>query len=73
MIVSLSLLANWATTRKWTWSWYVWIGVNLLQVIYFAHLTLWALFGLQFVLIGMSVWGLLVWRQDDQARRRAHG
>ena len=37
-IVSLALVANWATTRTWAWSWILWMVVNVLQAIYFAHL-----------------------------------
>ena len=62
VIVSLALVANWATTRTWTWSWSAWMIVNVLQAIYFAHLGLWAQFGLQFVLFAMSVHGLRTWR-----------
>jgi nicotinamide mononucleotide transporter len=45
VIVSLALVANWATTRKWTWSWPVWLTVNMLQAVYFWHLGLWGQFG----------------------------
>lgn len=62
-IVSLSLLANWATTRKWIWSWYVWLPVNLLQAGYFWHFEYFGLFLLQFVLFGLSLRGLIVWRR----------
>jgi nicotinamide mononucleotide transporter len=72
-IVSLSLLANWATTRKWLWSWPVWLVVNLLQAIYFHHWRLWGQFGLQFVLFSMSVWGWYAWhrvRRDSLGAER---
>jgi len=64
IVTSLSLVANWATTRKWVWSWYVWIGVNALQAILFYHLELWAQLGLQGVLASMSIRGLIVWRRE---------
>lgn len=70
-IVALSLLANWATTRKWVWSWPVWLTVNVLQAVYFHHWTLWGQFALQFVLFAMSVWGWIVWHRELLARR--HG
>ncbi|MFD2264138.1 nicotinamide mononucleotide transporter family protein [Lacibacterium aquatile] len=63
VVTSLSLIANWATTRKWIWSWYVWIPVNLLQALLFQHLGLWIQVGLQVVLASMSVWGLVEWRR----------
>lgn len=63
-IVSLSLLANWATTRKWIWSWPVWLIVNSLQAVYFHHFELWAQFGLQFVLFAMSINGWRMWRRE---------
>lgn len=66
--VSLALVANFATTRKWTWSWPVWMGVNAINAVYFGHLELWALFGLQFVLAGLSVWGWQQWRKDALER-----
>lgn len=55
--VSLALVANFGTTRKWAWSWGVWIVVNAVNAVYFWHLELWAQFGLQFVLAAMSVYG----------------
>jgi len=63
--VSLALIANFATTRKWAWSWGVWIAVNAVQAVYFFHLELWAQFGLQFILAGMSVYGWLAWRKSE--------
>jgi nicotinamide mononucleotide transporter len=68
-IVSASLVANWATTRKWAWSWPVWLGVNVLQAVYFGHFALWGQFLLQFVLFGLSVRGWILWRADDRASR----
>ncbi|RIH85452.1 Nicotinamide mononucleotide transporter [Calidithermus terrae] len=67
--VSLALVANFATTRKWAWGWPVWIGVNAVQAVYFQHLGLWGLFGLQFVLAGMSVYGWLEWRRQERHGR----
>lgn len=69
VIVALSLLANWATTRKWVWSWPIWLLVNVMQAVYFHHWGLWGQFGLQFVLFGMSVWGWMVWHRDGVIRR----
>lgn len=66
-IVSASLLANWATTRKWTWSWPVWISVNAAQACYFWHLRLFGQFTLQFVLAALSVYGWTKWRRDAPA------
>ncbi|MES2538618.1 MAG: nicotinamide mononucleotide transporter family protein [Pseudomonadota bacterium] len=63
IITTFSLLANWATTRKWLWSWPVWICVNLLQIGYFWQLQLHGLLVLQFVLIAMSVKGWIEWRK----------
>ena len=62
-IVSLALVANWATTRTWAWSWILWMVVNVLQAIYFAHAGLWAQFGLQFVLFALSAYGWSAWRR----------
>ena len=63
--VSLALIANFGTTRKWAWSWGVWIAVNAVQAVYFFHLGLWAQFGLQFILAGMSAYGWLEWRKEE--------
>lgn len=63
-IVSVSLIANLATTRTWVWSWYAWIAVNVAQAVYFWHLELWAQFGLQFVLGAMSIQGARLWRAE---------
>ncbi|MFM8861219.1 MAG: nicotinamide mononucleotide transporter family protein [Acidimicrobiia bacterium] len=65
-IVAASLLANLATTRRWIWSWYLWITVNFGQAIYFWHLELWAQFGLQFILAAMSVEGIRRWSKEAQ-------
>jgi nicotinamide mononucleotide transporter len=73
VIVTLSLAANWATSRKWTWSWPVWLVVNALQAVYFRHLELQGQFLLQFVLFAMSVWGWRTWLRttpgDTEAAR----
>jgi nicotinamide mononucleotide transporter len=64
VIVGLSLLANWATTRKWVWCWPVWLSVNAMQAVYFWHYDLTGLFALQFVLFAMSVYGWRVWKSE---------
>jgi nicotinamide mononucleotide transporter len=63
--VTLALIANFGTTRKWSWSWPVWILVNAVSAVYYYHLGLWAQFGLQFILAAMSVKGWLDWRKDE--------
>jgi nicotinamide mononucleotide transporter len=63
--VSLALIANFATTRRWAWSWPVWIAVNAVQAVFFWHTEYWVLFGLQFVLAAMSVYGWQAWRRDE--------
>ena len=67
--VSLALIANFATTRKWIWSWRVWIGVNAVNAVYFWHLGYWAQFGLQFVLAALSAFGWLEWHREEQSKR----
>jgi nicotinamide mononucleotide transporter len=64
--VALSLIANFGTTRKWSWSWPVWIVVNAIQAVYFYNAQTWGQFGLQFILAGMSVYGWLEWRKQDE-------
>lgn len=72
--VTLALIANFGTTRKWSWSWPVWILVNAVSAVYFYHLGLWAQFGLQFILAAMSVKGWLDWQaQDKQGLETAKG
>lgn len=66
LAVASALLANFATTRKWSWSWPVWILVNAVQAVYFFHLDLWGQFTLQFVLAAMSVYGWRVWLDSDR-------
>jgi nicotinamide mononucleotide transporter len=67
--VLLSLIANFATTRKWTWSWPVWIISNLVNIAWFWHTQTWGQFGLQFVLIAMSAYGWVEWARDDKQTR----
>ncbi len=67
--VALSLVANFGTTRKWTWSWFVWIVSNLVNIAWFWHTQTWGQFGLQFVLIGMSMYGWLEWAKEDRQAR----
>lgn len=64
-IVSVSLVANWGTTRRYAWSWLVWLPVNAAQAVYFFHGGLWGLFLLQFVLFAMSLKGYLEWKRDE--------
>jgi nicotinamide mononucleotide transporter len=66
--VTLALIANFGTTRKWSWSWPVWILVNAVSAVYFYHSGWWAQFGLQFILAAMSVKGWLEWRSDEVKR-----
>lgn len=66
--VSLALVANFATTRKWSWSWPVWIVVNTVNAIYFYNTAIWGQFGLQFVLASMSVWGWFEWRRQEMPK-----
>lgn len=66
LAVASALIANFATTRKWAWSWPVWIVVNAVQAVYFFHLALWGQFGLQFILAAMSVYGWQVWLESDR-------
>jgi nicotinamide mononucleotide transporter len=61
-----ALIANWATTRKWSWSWYLWIAVNAMYAVYFYHFEVWGQFGLQFILAAMSLEGLRQWKRDEQ-------
>lgn len=63
--VTLALIANFATTRRWAWAWPVWVAVNAVQAVYFWHTEYWVLFGLQFILAGMSVYGWSRWKQDE--------
>lgn len=63
--VTLALIANFGTTRKWSWSWPVWIVVNAVQAVYFYHSQYWVLFALQFILAAMSVYGWREWRRDE--------
>jgi nicotinamide mononucleotide transporter len=67
--VTLALIANFGTTRKWSWSWPVWILVNIVSAVYYYHLGLWAQFGLQFILAAMSVKGWFDWRKDETTRQ----
>lgn len=64
--VTLALIANFGTTRRWAWSWPVWIAVNAVQAVYFWHAEYWVLFALQFVLAAMSVVGWQAWRRDER-------
>ena len=64
-VVVLQLVANFGTTRKWAWSWPVWIVSNAVGAVYYWHTNYWALFTLQFVLAAMSVYGWRVWRRDE--------
>ena len=68
-ITALALIANWGTTRKWAWSWGLWILVNALYAVYFAHYAYWGQFVLQFILGGMSVWGWIEWIRQDRITR----
>jgi nicotinamide mononucleotide transporter len=70
--VALSLIANFGTTRKWSWSWPVWILVNAIQSVYFYNSQTWGQFGLQFILAAMSVYGWLEWRKQDARVGLAH-
>ena len=67
--VTLALIANFGTTRKWSWSWPVWILVNAVSAVYYYHLGLWAQFVLQFILAAMSVKGWLEWRNDETSNQ----
>jgi nicotinamide mononucleotide transporter len=61
---SIALVANWATTRRWIWSWYAWLCVNALQAVLFFHLELWTQLAMQGILAALSVQGLLTWQKE---------
>lgn len=63
---AVALVANWATTRRWVWSWYAWLCVNALQAVLFFHLAFWAQFAMQWILAALSVQGLLTWRRGSE-------
>lgn len=64
-ITATALVANWGTTRKWSWSWYLWIAVNAMYAVYFYHFGVWGQFGLQFILAAMSLEGLRQWKLEE--------
>jgi nicotinamide mononucleotide transporter len=65
--VSLALIANFGTTRKWSWSWGIWIVANAVYAVYFWNLgeNYRGQFFLQFILAAMSVYGWLEWRKAE--------
>ena len=65
-LVVVQLVANFGTTRRWAWSWPVWIVSNAVGAVYYGHSHYWALFALQFVLTAMSVYGWREWQRDDR-------
>ena len=65
-LVVVQLVANFGTTRRWAWSWPVWIVSNAVGAVYYGHSHYWALFALQFVLAAMSVYGWREWQRDDR-------
>jgi nicotinamide mononucleotide transporter len=65
-LVVLALIANFGTTRRWAWSWPVWILSNAVGAVFYFHTGYWALFGLQFVLAAMSVYGWREWQRDER-------
>ena len=66
VLVVIQLVANFGTTRRWAWSWPVWILSNVLGAVYYGHSHYWALFGLQFALGAMSVYGWREWQKDER-------
>jgi len=67
-LVVIALVANFATTRRWAWSWPVWIVSNLVGALYYGRSHYWALFALQFLLAAMSVYGWRVWQKEERHR-----
>jgi nicotinamide mononucleotide transporter len=65
--VSLALVANFGTTRKWSWSWGIWITANAVYAVYFWNSgeNYRGQFYLQFILAAMSVYGWLEWRKAE--------
>ncbi|GGR08555.1 nicotinamide mononucleotide transporter family protein [Deinococcus ruber] len=66
VVVVLQLVANFGTTRRWAWSWPVWIASNAVGAVYYWHTQYWALCALQFVLAAMSVYGWRRWQHDER-------
>jgi nicotinamide mononucleotide transporter len=65
-VVAISLVANFGTTRRWAWSWPVWMLANAVGAVFYFHTGYWALFTLQFILAGMSAYGWRVWADDER-------
>jgi nicotinamide riboside transporter PnuC len=44
----------------------VWVVTNVMSIVYFSHAQIWGQFGLQFILIALSVKGWMDWANDDK-------
>jgi nicotinamide mononucleotide transporter len=68
---SVSLAAQWMTTRKWLESWLVWVAVDVAYVAIYVSQRLYPTAGLYAAYLGLAVIGFREWRRSMAAGEAA--
>ena len=64
-ITALALIGNYASTRKYLWSWLIWIGVDIIRIGLFNHIGLVFQSYLQLIKIGICIKGYYNWQKTN--------
>ena len=69
MAVVLLIVANLLTAKEKVSCWYFWIIGDILFAIFLWHARVFGMFGLQFVFIALSFFGLYEWKNQSKLRK----
>lgn len=64
--VVILITANLLTAKEKSSCWYFWIIGDILFAIFLFHAKVYGMFIIQFVFLGLSVWGLFEWKKSNK-------
>jgi nicotinamide mononucleotide transporter len=64
MAVFFLIIANLLTAKKMRSCWYFWIIGDILFAVFLWHAKIYGMFGVQFIFFGLSIWGLVEWKEE---------
>lgn len=65
LAVFFLIIANLLTAKERRSCWYFWIIGDILFAVFLGHAKIYGLFGIQFVFLGLSLYGLFKWKKNE--------